>query len=122
MSNKSLKTLSIQLNNFIHRIDCKTTIIQLCAQYHCNLKRIRRSKNWLLTGTPDQLMKLTDNLIDKKTLWIADTIKKALPNPAFNLTSLIQSHSTITVNQLMQKTGCTIVEARKAIDKAEGFA
>ncbi len=119
--NYTSKMLSVKLNNFIHRIDCKATMIELAAQHCCSLKRIRRSKNWLLTGNQSQLVEISDKLRQKKALWIAEAIDKALPKPTFSLTLIMKSNPAMTVNRLMAETGCTLIEARCAIDTAEGF-
>ena len=122
MKNDTAVVLSTKLNNFLHRIDCKTTIIELTNQHGCSLKRIRRSKNWQLLGKQEQLIEISDKLRQKKTLWIAEAIDKALPKPTFNLELLIKANPSMTLNQLMSKTGCTTIEARSAIDAAEDFA
>ena len=113
------KILSIQLNNFLHRIDCKTTIIELAAQQGCSLKRIRRSKNWSLTGNQTQLVAVSEQLRQSKTVWIAEAINKALPKPTFDLTAIVQANPDMTINRLIAETGCTLIEARAALDKAE---
>jgi hypothetical protein len=119
--NYTSKMLSIKLNNFLHRIDCKATMIELATQHCCSLKRIRRSKNWLLMGNQSQLVEISDKLRQKKVLWIAEAIDKALPKPTFSLTLIMKSNPAMTVNRLMTETGCTLIEARCAIDTAEGF-
>ena len=115
------KKRSITLNNFLHRIDCKTTIIGLVTQQGCNLKRIRRSKNWSLTGNQNQLVAVSEQLKQAKTAWIVEAIIKALPKPTFDLTAIIQSNPDMTINRLIAETGCTLIEARAALDKAEGL-
>jgi hypothetical protein len=119
VSKNAPKILSIQLNNFLHRIDCKTTIIELVTQQSCNLKRIRRSKHWSLTGNQNQLVAVSEQLIQLKTLWIAEAINKALPKPTFDLTAIVQANPDMTINRLIAETGCTLIEARAALDKAE---
>jgi len=134
--NDTSKEQSITLNNFLHRIDCKTTIIELVTQHDCRLKRIRRSKNWSLTGKQSQLIELSkklrqnnfdceNTLLDKtrlnKKIWIAEAIDKTQPKPTFDLTLLIQSNPNMTINRLIAETGCTLIEARHAIDIAEGL-
>ena len=121
MPSYTSKMLSVKLNNFLHRIDCKATIIELVTQHDCCLKRIRRSKNWLLVGKQRQLVELSDKLRHVKALWITQAINEALPKPIFNLTLIMKSNPAMTVNGLMAKTGCTLIEARAAIDSAEGF-
>ena len=121
MPNKTSTIISITLNNFIHRIESKATIITIANIHACSLKRIRRSKNWALTGTHSQLVKISQTLRQQQILWIAETIDKILPKPMVNLTLIVKTNPAITVNQLMSKTGCSLVEARSAIDTAEGF-
>jgi hypothetical protein len=121
MTNHNSKNHSIKLNNFIHRIDCKVTMIELATQHSCSLKRIRRSKNWLLMGSQSQLIEISDKLRQKKTMWIVQAINTARPKPAFNLALIMKSNPAMTVNQLIAETGCTLIEARVAIDTAEGF-
>jgi hypothetical protein len=119
--NYTSKVISIKLNNFLHRIDCKATMIELTTQHCCSLKRIRRSKNWLLMGNQNQLVEISNQLRQEKALWIAQTIDKALPKPTFSLTLIMKSNPEMTVNRLITETGCTLIEARYAIDNAEGF-
>ncbi|PKG39774.1 ribosome recycling factor family protein [Psychromonas sp. Urea-02u-13] len=121
MPNENSKILSIKLNNFIHRIDCKVAMIALATQHCCRLKRIRRSKNWLLMGSQSQLIEIADKLRQKKTMWIVQAINTAGSKPTFNLALLMKSNPAMTVNQLIAETGCTLIEARDAIDTAEGF-
>jgi len=121
---------SIKLNNFLHRIDCKTTIINIFTVNGCTIKRIRRSKNWLLTGKPEQLIEvnkhlqqhLTENIESKKVGWILEAIDKGLPKPSVDLVTLVRSNPDMTINRLIVETGCTLIEARIAIDKAEDLA
>ncbi|TEW43237.1 ribosome recycling factor family protein [Psychromonas algicola] len=134
--NDSSKIRSITLNNFLHRIDCKTTIIELATQQGCSLKRIRRSKNWSLTGNQSQLIAVSEQLQQalimkeqdlhktsfknvKKVTWIVETINKTLPKPTFDLTAIVQANPDMTINRLIAETGCTLIEARAALDKAE---
>ncbi|WP_409439835.1 ribosome recycling factor family protein [Psychromonas sp. GE-S-Ul-11] len=119
MSNNTTTTLSIKLNNFLHRIDCKATLIALVNQHGCSLKRIRRSKNWSLTGQQSQLIKIGEELHQSKTVWITEAINKGLPKPSFDLVAIALSDPGMTINRLIAETGCTLIEARIAIDKAE---
>lgn len=122
MLNDTPIILSIQLNNLLRRIDCKIGIKALVTQHGGSLKRIRRSKNWVLMGTENQLLAISEQLQHDKNDWIARTIIKALPKPTLNLTLIAHSTSGMTINRLMTETGCTLIEARAAIDHAEGFS
>jgi len=121
MSNETSKTASIRLNNFLHRIESKAAIMAMANEHACTLKRIRRSRNWALTGNHSQLVNISHTLRQENILWIAEAIDKSLPKPTFNLTLIVKTNPAITVNQLISKTGCSLVEARSAIDTAEGF-
>ncbi|PKF62781.1 hypothetical protein CW745_04995 [Psychromonas sp. psych-6C06] len=112
---------SVKLNNFIHRIDCKVAITKIVQQHGGNLKRIRRSRNWQITGTDKQLTVLAEKLRAHGAKWVADAIEKALPNPTINFAHVLRDNPAITVNALMAKSGCTLTEARTAIDDAENF-
>ena len=130
MLNDTSTICSIKLNNFLHRIDCKTTIINIFTVNGCTIKRIRRSKNWLLTGKLEQLIEvnkhlqqhLTENIESKKVGWILEAIDKGLPKPSVDLVTLVRSNPDMTINRLIVETGCTLIEARIAIDKAEDLA
>ncbi|WP_284204198.1 ribosome recycling factor family protein [Psychromonas marina] len=121
MPNFTSEILSIKLNNFLHRIDCKATIVEITNQYGCSLMRIRRSKNWSLTGNHHQLIELGHRLREEQLIWIVKAIETGLPPASFNLDQIIKLSPAISVNQLMIETGCTLSEARHAIDAAEGF-
>jgi len=94
---------------------------EIATQHCCQLKRIRRSKNWLLIGNQSQLIEISNKLRQKKTLWIVKAIDEALPKPTFNLALIMKANPSMTVNQLIAETGCTLIKARSAIDSAEGF-
>ena len=111
----------IRLNSFVHRVPDKALIIQQANESGCQLKRIRRSRNWQLSGEEAQLKALNALLIDEAHQWIVKEIDKALPQPQICLASLIENTPSVTINQLVAQTGCTMSEARQAIDQYEGF-
>lgn len=121
MCGNASKRYSLTLNNFLHRIDCKATMLALFSEHGCKVKRIRRSRNWLLTGEQDQLLKISTKLQQQKSMWIAKAIDNALPKATISLAEVLRLHPTITVNQLMVETNCTLIEARHAIDVAEAL-
>lgn len=121
MPDKSLEIFSIQLNSCLHRIDCKSSLLSLVNEHGCSLKRIRRSRHWLLQGSVEQLRTLKESLRLEQPLWISAAIDKALPKPSFDLATVLAAEPSLSVNELMLKTSCSQSEARAAIDKAEGF-
>jgi len=120
--NNVSELLSIKLNNFVHRIDSKALIVEMAIQHRCSLKRIRRSKNWSLIGAEKDLIQLSLYLRENNSRWIAQAIDKALPKANADLSLLLQSNPSMTVNELVVASGCSLVEARSAIDAAEQFA
>lgn len=122
MLNNTSELLSIKLNNFVHRIDSKALIVELAIQHRCSLKRIRRSKNWGLVGAKKDLIQLSLYFRENNSLWIAEAIDKALPKATVDLSLLLQSNPSMTVNELVAASGCSLVEARSAIDSSEQFA
>lgn len=113
--------LSVILNSFVHRVPDKSHVLALAHQTGCQLKRIRRSRNWLLSGQEDQLRLLSGLLNQAPHLWIVKAIDTALPQPVVNLQALIAETPTLTVNQLVKQTGCSLSEARQALDEFEDF-
>lgn len=113
--------LSIPLNSFIHRVDDKLHVQNLVADHGCQLKRIRRSRHWILTGEADQLRRLLKQLDQGHHQWIIKAISHALPTPTVSLQQLLTEQPNLTVNQLVILTECTMEEARRAIDTHEGF-
>lgn len=111
--------ISVQLNSFVHRIEDKERFAGLVLSMQCGLKRIRRSRNWLLSGTEAQLIQLNDELKYETDNWVKQAIEKSLPKREISLDEWLSSNPNTTVNQLVKETGCTVVQARQAIDKFE---
>ncbi len=111
--------LSIRLNSFVHRVRDKATVISIATQHGCQLKRIRRSRHWQLTGEEQQLKVFMNQLVDDSHHWIVKAIENALPKPDIDLLDILTSNPSITVSQLVLETGCSMIEARRAIDQHE---
>jgi len=111
--------ISVPLNSFVHRVPDKSIIATLAMKYSCQLKRIRRSRNWLLSGQEAQLRMLTTELREEHHLWIAKAIEKVLPTPRLSLSQVLAQTPNMTLNQLVSETGCSLLEARQAIDEFE---
>ncbi|RBW46517.1 hypothetical protein DS885_07895 [Psychromonas sp. B3M02] len=114
--------LSIQLNSFVRRVDNKQQVLALVSQHQCTLKRIRRSQNWLLSGSESQLTSLIPLLTELQLSWVNQAIVKGLPKPKVDFQQLITSHPEMTLNKLIAQTGCSLAEARIAFDLAEDFS
>ncbi|MGR5555671.1 ribosome recycling factor family protein [Vibrio splendidus] len=112
---------SVVLNSFVHRVPDKAQVIALAAENGCQLKRIRRSRNWILMGEEAQLHKLREQLSDAPLLWMVTAIDKVLPKPTVCLQQLLQQTPSMTIAQLVSESGCSLAEARIAIDEFEGL-
>ncbi|CAH0525659.1 ribosome recycling factor family protein [Vibrio hippocampi] len=110
--------LLIQLNSFVHRVDNKAEIIQLAAQHGCVLKRIRRSRHWQISGGLDQLRLFSSAIT---VPWISAKIEQACEPFKPAVTEILERNPDISVMELVQQSGCTVAEARAAIDEHEGF-
>jgi hypothetical protein len=113
--------LSITLNSFVHRVPDKSVVLALAAQHGCQLKRIRRSRHWSLSGEEKQLRSLMAHFDDEAHQWIVKAITLVLPKPTVSLAELLEKAPSMTVNQLVVAADCSLTEARQAIDEHEGF-
>ncbi|GIU37266.1 ribosome recycling factor family protein [Shewanella schlegeliana] len=125
----------ISLPSLIHRIGREAVKqAQLVAkQFNCELKRVRRSRNWGLTGDAMQIQAFSQHL-KTQPLTVAATefvylIRKVdtallshtdkLEPLAAKLARLIAQQPNITLAELMHQTECTMAEARAARFDAE---
>lgn len=115
---KSRFLITIRLNSFVHRVDDKAAVLSCAADTGCTLKRIRRSRNWTLTGEATQL---TQFALSANVGWISVAIDKALADYKSPIQEVLEREPEITVSDLMYQSGCTLAEARAAIDEFEGL-
>lgn len=124
--------ITILLPSLIHRIG-RDTVKQaqaIAKQYDCELKRVRRSRNWCIVGGAINIQSCTAHLqaeqltnqtvegafrylIQKLTTALLQHTDKLEPLEA-KLIRLITENPAITLGELMQLTQCTITEARLA--------
>ena len=112
---------SVPLNSFVHRVSDKSQLMANAAECGCQLKRVRRSRNWMLVAQERQLVEFKTMLTHEKDGWIAIAIDKVLPKPVVCLASLLVATHSMTVAQLIMESGCSMAEARRAIDEHEGL-
>lgn len=123
----------IALPSLIHRIggDNNAQAKQLAHHLGCELKRIRRSRNWQIIGERDNLQTFQNTLQHESELkfqYLISKLQQGLAQPddkldskAEQLATLIKQQPDITLSELMEKTHCTLVEARLARATVEGF-
>lgn len=125
--------ITIQLPSLIHRIGGENTKIakQLAMDYGCEIKRIRRSRHWQVTGEQASLEKLMATLVDfdaESMCFIVKKLESGLAIPLEKpetieevLKRLITQDPNMTLAELMQKTNCSIAQARSARFAADTF-
>lgn len=122
----SVPMISIQLNSFVHRIANKEQFISLAMASGLQLKRIRRSRHWSLSG-PEELLTAFGLTLKEPDQWVKTAIDKGLPaiepeETSFDdLVQMLSAQPNMTLTQLMEASGCSMVEARLAMDKFENL-
>ncbi|MEF1166655.1 MULTISPECIES: ribosome recycling factor family protein [Vibrio] len=124
-------TITISLPSLIHRIggDHAKRAKAIAAENKCELKRIRRSRNWQITGEALDLKAFLDRIkveeaepmrfmVNKMEAGLAKHSDKLEPLEA-KLIRLVMENPNITLAELMSETNCTIAQARTARFEAE---
>ncbi len=120
----------IAFPSFIRRVGGETAkaLKAEASQQQCELKRIRRSRNWHLSGKVEDLDLFSQQLkgnelvqdypffVEKVIEGIGPYLQESLP---VRLAQLIANNPAITLAEMMEKTGCTIAQARLARDNEE---
>jgi hypothetical protein len=113
----------ITLPSFLRRVMKAYALKTLIREQGCDLNRIGRSRNWQLKATFEQLeqtISLIEQSEETSWQWLATHLSKQRKNLGFDmLLTIAQKKPSITVSELMQRTDCTIAEARKVIDILE---
>lgn len=118
--------ITIQLPSLIHRIGGEKAkqARAIALQYQCDVKRVRRSRNWAITGEAISIQSFierlkTDNdagfgyLIQKIATALLGHADKLEPLD-IKLRRLIRENPNLTLGELIQLTQCTLAEARVA--------
>ncbi|MCU7986081.1 ribosome recycling factor family protein [Shewanella sp. SW24] len=129
--------ISISLPSLIHRIgrEAVKQAQAIAAQYDCELKRVRRSRNWCIVGAALKIQSCTAHLQAEQLLmadgafrYLIQKLESALLQHADKLEPLdaklirfITDNPAITLGELMQLTQCTITEARLARFQADSW-
>ena len=124
--------ISIPLPSLIHRIGRESVkrAQAIAVQKGCELKRVRRSRHWSITGQAIAIQSCCVELkAQSDTAEFAFMIKKIdsgllqhadkLEPLSAKLVRLINQNPAITLGELMQQTQCSISEARLARFEAE---
>ncbi|RTR39984.1 ribosome recycling factor [Shewanella canadensis] len=136
------EAITISLPSLIHRIgrEAVKQAQTVAKQYHCELKRVRRSRNWGLSGEAIKIQSFTEQLkvaqlktaqlqreggefrylIQKIETALLDHTDKLEPLEV-KLARLINDNPNITLSELIHTTDCTMSEARTARFNADAW-
>ncbi|MCU8275291.1 ribosome recycling factor family protein [Vibrio vulnificus] len=103
----------------------------VAAEHGCELKRVRRSRHWQISGEAlalqafyDQVRRLEEDsasyLVKKMQLALASHSEKLEPLED-KLQRLVMENPAITLAELMSQTHCSLSQARSARFSAEGL-
>ena len=119
------KVNSITLNSFLRRTLKAYALKAYIRQQGCELKRIGRSRHWLLTANFEQLQAIItfiEHSNEPSWAWLTKLLRNEYQHlnhyELLNIASRIQG---VTVNTLIGRTDCTITQARQVIDELEGL-
>jgi len=115
--------IEIPLNSFVRRTQDHKRLKALIISSGATLKRKGRSRNWILIANWQQINEILNKFSsgdEPSWQWFANELKKYKPQLSIEeLVKLVKIDPLITVNQLIQKTDCTLIQARQAIDIVE---
>ncbi|MEZ9237439.1 ribosome recycling factor family protein [Shewanella sp. 10N.286.52.A9] len=123
--------ITISLPSLIHRIG-RESVNQakvIAVEHHCELKRVRRSRNWTLVGEAIKVQSFNSQLnsvsqesfayLNKKVSAALIVHADKLEPLEAKLIRLITETPSITLAELIQQTQCTEVQARTARFEAD---
>ncbi|MGI2205874.1 ribosome recycling factor family protein [Shewanella oncorhynchi] len=129
--------ISISLPSLIHRIgrEAVKQAQAIATQYDCELKRVRRSRNWCMVGAAIKIQSCSARLQAEQLLmtegafrYLIQKLESSLLQHAdklepldAKLIRLITDNPAITLGELMQLTQCTVTEARLARFQADSW-
>ncbi|MCH1929572.1 ribosome recycling factor family protein [Shewanella sp. A25] len=132
MNDKAKDEISIPLPSLIHRIGREAVkhAQTLALHHHCELKRVRRSRNWSLEGRAPLVQQCYLAIKAKNTnsefTFLLKKLDEALVKHSdklepleAKLKRLVAENPAITLAELMSVTECTLAEARIARFEAE---
>lgn len=130
------QSITVALPSLIHRVGGETaqSVKQLALKHECELKRVRRSRHWQMSGDALNIQSLCSELTQQpeKVLFIIKKLNLALQlhqdkleSPTDRLKRLLTENPNMTLSELMEMTHCSVAEARRArfdVDEFEALS
>ena len=116
-------TVTIILPSFLRRVMNAYQLKAYIRSLGCELYRIGRSRNWQIK-TELHLISEIISIIEQENetswQWVAKVLRQQNNLLSHReLVAIAKRNSGITLNELINKTDCTLVQARKVIDELE---
>ncbi|WP_459681572.1 ribosome recycling factor family protein [Vibrio comitans] len=126
------QSITVALPSLIHRVGKETvqSVKQLALKHECELKRVRRSRHWQVSGDALNIQALSSELTQQpeNVLFILKKLNLALQlhqdkleSPADRLKRLLTENPNMTLSELMEMTHCSVAEARRARFEVDEF-
>ncbi|MGL6259951.1 ribosome recycling factor family protein [Vibrio sp. WXL103] len=118
--------ITVPLPSLLHRLERQKVDLakQLCEAQSCQLKRVRRSRNWQLVGSPMAIdafvrqyqvqAKTEVDFLINKVQAILNQHQDKLEPLEDKLQRMLQEQPNMTLAELMQATQCSLMQARQA--------
>jgi hypothetical protein len=115
--------ITINLPSFLRRVINAYALKIHIRSLGCELYRIGRSRNWQLKielHTINELVNIIEQENEQSWLWVAKILRQQNNLLSHNeLVNIAKRNANITLNELVNKTECTLAQARKVIDELE---
>ncbi|WP_295895419.1 ribosome recycling factor family protein [uncultured Vibrio sp.] len=120
------ESVCIALPSLIHRMGGERVkqAKMSALEYQCELKRVRRSRNWQLVGEPHALAEYRSSFShdhDDPFVYLIKKLDHALSGLELDvetmeekLEKIIKGTPNVTLAELIQMTDCTTAQARRA--------
>lgn len=119
------KENSITLPSFLRRTLKAYALKAHIRHQGCELKRIGRSRNWLLKANFEQLQSIItfiETSDEPSWLWLAKHLKNQYKDLSHEeLLRIATSIKNVTISALIARSDCTLAQARQIIDEIEGL-
>lgn len=124
-----MNPISVPLPSLIHRLGGSDVakLKTLASQHKCELKRVRRSRNWVLQGMWQDVNAFTQAVPGLRLVKETYFLSKVTPvlratkteTPQEMLMRLLKDQPDLTVAELVDATGCELTEVRRARIESE---
>jgi len=115
--------VKITLNGFVRRTLNSDVLKAAIKSTGAKLTRKGRSRNWQLHANNNQIRQISTFIYQSEEsswLWLAKKINEEKPKLSQDeIRAIIKESPTISVNQLISLTDCSLSDARRILDEVE---